>query len=321
MRNRQGAQHFNRPEGFTLIEVLVSVTLVALIALCLWGVLRISVSSWKRGTESMDANQRYRATLDLVQKQMASVSGLVPALDLQTGAGQSPIFVGSETMVQFVSLSPLRFRDNPGLTVVTYEIVPGDAGEYALVERESRYFGGDPTLSVSFEVTNEPVTTIFDHLAGAALEYFDPGTSEVPAQWVREWNAQEKAKLPTAIGMTLSTRIANGAVQSRQLVVPIMTTADNSQTAFVDPFEGRRGGPVTVDRFTGERNGPGQPTGRGAPGDVGPPGNRRGGPGMGVPIPGGRRGGNDVGPPGGRRGGPGTGPGGPPPGGRRGGRF
>jgi prepilin-type N-terminal cleavage/methylation domain-containing protein len=319
MRNRHRLPSIVRPEGFTLIEMLVSVTLVALIALCLWGALRLSISSWKRGTESMDDNQKRRATMDLVQKQMASVSGLIPALDLQTGAGQSPMFVGSDARVQFVSLCSLRFRENPGLTVVTYEIAPGKGSDFELVERESRYLGGDPTLTVSYEIINESSITVLDHLAGAYFEYFDPGSTTVPAQWVSDWNAQEKAKLPAAISMTLSTRAENGAVQSRQLVVPIMTEAEATQTTFADPFDAQRGAPGSIDRFTGERIGSGQPSGRGDRGDAPPPEGRRGGQGMGPPGRG-RGGGEGNVPPGGRRG-PGASPGGPPPGGRRGGRF
>lgn len=303
IRNRQLKRSSVTDVGFTLIELIVSVTLIALIALCLWGVLRISISSWKRGTESMDANQKRRATVDLVQKQMASISGMIPSLDLQTGAGQSPIFLGTDNAVQFVSLNSLRFRENPGLTVVTYEIVPQNEGEYALVERESRYLGGDPTLTVDYEAAGEPVTTIFDHLVGAGFEYFDPGNSEIPAQWVKDWNAQEKATLPSAISITLSTRGENGQIQNRQVVVPIMAEPDVAQSGFIDPFEGRRGGPGAI----------GPPGGRGRD-NAGPPG---------VQPFGGRRGGSDFGPPGGRRGGPGggPGPGGPPFGGRRGGRF
>ena len=294
-----------RAEGFTLIEMMVSVTLVALIALSLWGAMRICLSSWKRGTEAMDTNQRQRAILDLVEKQMTSISGLVPPLDLQTGAGQSPIFWGTASSVQFVSLCPLHFRDNPGLTSVTYDIVPGDGGDYVLVQRESRYLGGDPTLDPASPTPAESGTTILDHLLNASFEYYDPGNPETPAQWVSDWNAQDKASLPAAISMTMSTRGTAGVIETHKLIVPIMAEPDNLTNTYVDPFDGR-GGFMGTNPFMGGRGAPGQPM----------PGRRGGGPDQ----PGGRRGGpGDMGPPGGRRG-PGIG-GPPPPGGRRGGDF
>ncbi len=292
-----------RAEGFTLIEMLVSVTLIMLISLTLWGVLRICISTWKRGTESIDENQRHRATLDLVQKQMSSISNLIPPIDLQTGAGQAPVFSGSPTTIQFISLCPLRFRDNPGLTSVTYDIVPSDNGEYALVEHESRYLGGDPTLDAGFEDLSQPATTILEHLTSASFEYLDPGNAAIPPQWVTDWSAQEKLSLPTAISMTVNAREANGGIQIRKVVFPIMAEPDAATTGFVDPFE-TQGASFGANPFMGRQAGQGR---RGGSGDNPPPGGRRGGPG-------------EIGPqPGRGRGGPGFGGPQPPPGGRRGG--
>ncbi len=320
MRKRSTIRIRRSAEGFTLIEMMVAVTLIVLISLSLWAVLRICISTWKRGTESMDENQRHRATLDLVQKQMSSISSLVPPLDLQTGAGQAPIFWGSSTTVQFLSLCPLNFRDNPGLTAVTYEIVPADNGEYALVEHESRYLGGDPTLEASSDGTNENTTTIFGHLNSASFEYFDPGNADVPAQWVTDWSAQDKTSLPAAISVTMTDRGTNGTIQSRKMVVPIMAEPDTAIAGFVDPFESQgRGFGVP---FMG-RGGQGPPGRGGGRGDNPPPGGRRGGPGDLGPQPGRGRGGRFFDGsqpfPGGRRGGdifidPGQGRG-------RGGRF
>ncbi len=299
MSRRRRTQRRIQAEGFTLIEIMVSVTLVMMIALALWAAMRICISAWRRGTEAMDANQRQRATLDLVEKQMSSISGLVPTLDLQTGAGQSPIFWGSSSGVQFVSLSPLHFRDNPGLTTVSYEVVPGNSGEYALVQRETRYLGGDPTLDPDFVMPDGPATTILDHLTGATFEYYDPGDADTPPQWVQDWNAQEKMNLPAAISMTISARDTAGATRTRKLVVPLMAEADNQLTGFVDPFDGRGGGmgvPFMGGQGPGRRGGGGQlqPPGgrRGGPGDMGPPGGRRGPGVFGPQPPGGRRGGD-----------------------------
>ena len=103
-------------QGFTLLEMLVSVTLIAVMAVALWAVFRISINSWIRGTEFVDVNQRNRSILDLVKKQMASIHGVMVQADLQTGGLTYPVFFGTESSVQFISLNSLRFQDNPGLT-------------------------------------------------------------------------------------------------------------------------------------------------------------------------------------------------------------
>ena len=63
--------------GFTLLEMLIAVTLVALMAVGLWAVFRISIRSWSQGTEFINANQHHRSILDLARKQIASAYPLV----------------------------------------------------------------------------------------------------------------------------------------------------------------------------------------------------------------------------------------------------
>ena len=67
--------------GFTLLEMIVAVTLVAMMAVGLWAVLRISIRSWSRGTEFIDANQRQRSIMDMVRKQLASAYPLFTPID------------------------------------------------------------------------------------------------------------------------------------------------------------------------------------------------------------------------------------------------
>ena len=100
-----------RESGFTLLEMIIAVTLVAMLAVSIWGVFRISIESWKRGTEYIDANQRHRTILDLVKKQMASTYGLIAPVDLRTGGARYPLFAGTESSLQFISLNAARKAD------------------------------------------------------------------------------------------------------------------------------------------------------------------------------------------------------------------
>ena len=241
MKNGRSTRKSRDIEGFTLLEMVVAVTLVAIIALALWAVLRISIASWQRGTRFIDENQQHRAMLDLVEKQLASTFGVIAPLDLQGDGGLYPIFFGTDTGIQFVSLCPLRFQEHPGLTLISYEIIPGDGGEYSLVEREGKYLGVDPTQSVSFDQTEQPAITVFAHLAGAFFEYFDPGNNnDMPAQWLSAWDAKELGRLPSAISMTLTLRQGDGGTRSRQIVFPVLAQPYDSRLNFQDPFEDQR---------------------------------------------------------------------------------
>src|SRR4029434_8026841 len=111
-RGRKTDDAGSNERGFTLLKIVIAVTLVALMAVALWSVFRISLTSWSRGSEFIDAHQRQRSVLDLVNKQMASTFGTIAPIDLQTGGAIYPIFVGKSDSLQFVSLSSLRFMEN-----------------------------------------------------------------------------------------------------------------------------------------------------------------------------------------------------------------
>ncbi len=225
--------------GFTLIEMVVALTLVAMMAVGLWAVLRVSVVSWSHGTDFIDANQRNRTILDLVQKQLASISGVIAPVDPQRGGPIYPIFAGAETSVQFISLNALRFQENPGLTMVSYDAVPDRNGSFSLMEREDRYLGLDPARQNYLDSKDEQATALFSNLVSFKFEYFDPGTPDRPSQWVTNWDAREIGQLPVAISMTMIARDSKGGNFSRQIVVPIMSKPSDPRLGFVNPFESR----------------------------------------------------------------------------------
>ncbi len=226
--------------GFTLIEILVAVTLIAVIAVGLWAVFRISVRSWSRGTEFMDANQRHRSLMDMVRKQLASAHGLFVQEDPQQPGSGSLIFSGTENSLLFLSLNSLQFQESPGLTMVAYEIDRESSGDMSLVERESRFLGSLPAEGASLGSKAIP---IFENLSSCLFEYYDPGDSENPPQWVQEWNAEEQGKLPAAVSLTMVSHDPKGNNFTRHMVVPIHSQPGTMRVNFVNPFNARR--PVT----------------------------------------------------------------------------
>jgi general secretion pathway protein J len=225
--------------GFTLLEMLIAVTLVAVMAVGIWGVFRISIRSWSRGTEFIDTNQHHRSIADLIRKQMASTLGIFSPADVMRGIPSSLIFNGAQDNLRFISANSLHFQESPGLTLVSYEVTQDSNGGFSLVEKESRYLGQIPDQDI-YAGQLKP-TTVFDNLTSCLFEYFDQGGSDVPAQWVQEWDGPDLRRLPAAISITMTSREAAGNSLIRRMVVPIQAEAVDQRLNMINQFGNRLG--------------------------------------------------------------------------------
>jgi prepilin-type N-terminal cleavage/methylation domain-containing protein len=220
--------------GFTLLEMIIAVTLVAMMALTLWAVFRISIRSWSRGTAFIDTNQHHRSITDLVRKQLASTFGIFAPGDPEKGYAPTLVFSGAEDSIRFISINSLHFQESPGLTLVQYEVDRDSNGDFSLIEKESRYLGQLPDPEI-FVGQSKP-TTIFSNLTSCIFEYFDPGSREIPSQWVRDWDGRSLRRLPAAISITMSSRDAKGTELRRYMVVPVKAEARDFRLNAINPF-------------------------------------------------------------------------------------
>ncbi len=212
-------------KGFTLLEMMVAITLVAMMAVGIWSVFRTSLRAWSRGTDYIDASQRQRNILGMVRKQMASAYPLTAPPDPAMAGMPNPIFHGTETSLRFVSLNSLRFQDSPGLTLVNYEVTQDPNGAFTLQEREERYLGR--IEDSESEIDNSGATALFGNLVQCYFEYRSNDENEDP--WIREWDAQERSQLPEAIAVTMEVLDMDGNTRNNHIVVPIHATQASLQ--------------------------------------------------------------------------------------------
>ncbi|MEJ2109268.1 MAG: type II secretion system protein [Acidobacteriota bacterium] len=203
-------------KGFTLLEMLVAVTLVAMMSLAIWSVFRTSLRAWSRGTENIDVGQRQRIVMDMVRKQLASAYPLIAPPDLASPLAIHPIFYGTETRLSFISLNSLRFYNSPGLTLVNYEVTQDPQGGYLLHETEEPYIGSTPNPESEIDLAG--VIPLFNNLVQC---YFEYRGKEGEEPWVREWNAMERGQLPEAVAVNMAAVDTDGNTRSQQIIVPI----------------------------------------------------------------------------------------------------
>jgi type II secretory pathway pseudopilin PulG len=224
-RSRKGCASLN-PEsrilnpaaGFTLFEVLLSLTLIGLLMLALLIGLRVANRAWRTGEARLRQTHAAAERNAFVVQQIAS---LVPYQVASTDPrlpGKLTVLQASANCLRFVSTYSSVYRSRTGLVLVEYGIVEVSPGNVEVALRETpvgdngvlfhmlvRNVTNDAETGVpvinyqpfSLRATDELLTT---GLSDAWFEYLDlypeKGTGPV---WRREWKSRDKAPYPEAI--------------------------------------------------------------------------------------------------------------------------
>ena len=212
--------------GFTLLELIVAVTLVVVMAVGVWSALNLCIRAWTRGIEAIDANQRERSTHDLVRKQIASAYPLIPSTVFSLSgeqnllntllAGSTPVFSGGEKSLRFVSPNSLLSVDSTGLVLVTYEVEVDSNDNIYLVQREAPYVGQN--------VEDGWFTSsayVFFNLKELTFEYYSSGDTDNPAEWFTEWDIAGRRRLPEAVRISMLYKDTERGSPGLQMVIPL----------------------------------------------------------------------------------------------------
>jgi general secretion pathway protein J len=121
-RNQRTASAANR--GFTLLELLISITLLVVIVVITMGALRISSRSVAAGERKMEGQERYRTALSVIDAQIQSQ---VPLIHEEAGS-RKYYFKGDGKTLRF-STNHSIWGGQKGYVIVTYRIEAADTGK------------------------------------------------------------------------------------------------------------------------------------------------------------------------------------------------
>lgn len=184
-------RHFscNKPYGFTLIELIIAITLSSVILAILFSALRLAHRSQEKASERQDISQKMRIIADRLTW---LIRGAYP-YTVRTGEDSTIFFSGSSQGMGFVTSSTDAYSKGPedaaGLKWV--EISTDSQG---LKIKENVYFLEDNLHAIGGK------EYIFDpDVKGITFEYLDMDKEENAQYWVDKWLSTEKDRLPLAV--------------------------------------------------------------------------------------------------------------------------
>ncbi len=279
----------SRCPGFTLVEVLVTLAIMALIMLALQVTLQSTIFTHDEIAIEMASVREGPRILDRIEKDLQAMHGFnIKDNKLFRGKSERHLSSRADRIDFLTDLSsshkvrdPLAGQDEDAasissdVTEVGYRLRPRqDGSEYLeLYRREDLYVDEEPLDGGDYELLHDKVSRF-------EITYLDELGEE--AEELEEWDMEEKKKLPAAIVIDLELQSNPALVGDfenteerarheyyyRRVVAIEPSMADTMKVrpvfpVFIDPDASKGGGPG------GGKDGTGLPGGGGLPGEDG----------------------------------------------------
>jgi len=197
--------------GFTLLELVLALSIVAAMLAIVFGGLRVGVRAWQGGEQRTESLQHARSLSALLTQ---SIGGAVPYLNNPAGGAQPEVlFLGEENRVSFATVSPpFPLPAAIAFTAVTLSMDEGERPGFAI--REKALPNDDPFELLAPIVVDPSLTAVrFRYLRDAE------------GSWEDRWDGAQERALPRAVEVTVTAMIAGGPVEQPPVTVGIKVTA------------------------------------------------------------------------------------------------
>lgn len=181
-----------RQTGFTLLELVVAITLMGLVLVVLYSGLRLGLNGWDSGERRAEASNRLRSVQEFLRRQLAQ-SMTVYQTQANEKRKKIVVFAGEAAVVEFVAPMLVHLGQG-GLYRVRVETADGQ-----MRVRWRPYLPGDPTAG------EERETVLLEGVSDVEWTYFGPERDEdqEPPRWHSEWANQERRPLLVRLNLTL----------------------------------------------------------------------------------------------------------------------
>jgi len=166
--------------GFTLVELLVGLSLMSLISLLLFGGFRFGLRAWEVGDDRIAAANEIEMAQHLLRRQLAEAQ---PVIIGSRPEAAPTLFQGDDAGVTFVG--PLPAHRGVGGFYIFSVATREDRGGRQLLLRWRRY-RPDTVAGSDFDPKDESV--LVNRIDSIAIEYFGQPSAAAPARWLQRWD-------------------------------------------------------------------------------------------------------------------------------------
>jgi len=180
-------------KGFTLLELLISITIVGVILVIIMGAFRIGVRAWEAGEQDIESNQRQQVVLSLLKQQLSSVC--IHRIETQDNA---PFyFRGDANSLECISDISIIPGNNPGRVYVHYRLRDAFGDETKTLEIFEKKIVG-ASLENGFETDGAAFHELLSGMHNIEFKYVKEITTEA-LEWQEAWHPDKAHPVPAAV--------------------------------------------------------------------------------------------------------------------------
>jgi len=194
--------------GFTLLELLISISLIVMIVVVVAGTMQLGYRSVEVGEKKIDSLNRFRMSLLMIDAQLQSEVPL--AYDGENG--REFYFRGDRKSLQF-STNYSIWDGRRGYVVAAYRIEPDNYGRQVMYVSEN-----------VIGLKSKRETKLFDTMDDIYFEYFNKATTtedKWTPQWTETTEIPEKVRIQihqgaTRLSLVIPTRARGSLLRAAQ---------------------------------------------------------------------------------------------------------
>ena len=217
-------------KGFTLIEILVSLTLLGLIFLLLFNSLHTANKSWIAGEKKISQNDETRLAAIFIRRQLTHA---LPVMWINQKK-QQLLFKGNEDQLSFASTLPAH-RGGGGLNLITIKVEQQDSENKQLI---LEYQNINPDMeSITFQdaTPEQNKAILLSDIESIELNYFGSAQPNQPSDWHDDWTDQKN--LPQLIRLQIHSSATHINWPAIDVVLPVEFIGGQPQFTIVSENE------------------------------------------------------------------------------------
>ena len=175
--------------GFTLLELIVAIVILALIVTIAYSALRVGSKTWESTAKTITENSTARFAVQFIRRKVEQIY----PMNWGEGKSRSIAFLGNEDGVRFIAPAP-QGRETLEYYEYYLATIKTDSDTALMLYYEPH----DPSTDKFKVDKSSPYREILTHLESVQFRYFGKADKTKDAEWVESWN-DDSAGFPSLL--------------------------------------------------------------------------------------------------------------------------